>query len=414
MAISVLDTSSNYFTTTSSETVSYNNDVGSNCLVVAVCVYDSTDANRAIDTITYNSEALTVEQTTNYDGVDQSVYICYLTEPATGTNDLVVTLDGSCEDLGIVIYSLSGINIAAAVDAKNSNTSSTTYPTVSVTTNYANSLLIDAVYTGQNSVSEMTVGTGQTAAAQQDTGFEGYLSSYKAVTTATSYTMEWDDDETNDSISAVVAFRESAGSVTPTPSAQTLALAVQAPSVVVDAAPGPAAQTLALTVQAPTVDVTGSVTPTPSAQTLALAAQAPSVLIDATPAPAAQDLSVTVNAPSVVITGTLSLKTDYFGVVIETLSLKTDYFGVSGGISVTPEALSLTLAVMDTTIAADCKISPAVLALALSQLTSTVAAWTPKKYRRAGAPETKATRFNLSRKISINYRDISRTAARRP
>jgi hypothetical protein len=140
---------------------------------------------------------------------DSAIY--YLASPATGANNVVVTLSGTSGITGSAI-SLSGVDASPLGATANAYTASTNAPSLSVTTTQANSIIIDSFY--RNNANTMTAGAGQTE-FQDNTdlvyGTEGGGASYEMATTTGSYAMSWSWTTATAVSHAVAEFKAAAG-----------------------------------------------------------------------------------------------------------------------------------------------------------------------------------------------------------
>jgi hypothetical protein len=156
----------------------------------------------------------------------------YLAAPASGTNNIVVTVSGTTTKLGIAAISFTGVDQTTPIDVSGSTTGTSGTVTKSLTTTNANEYLLDAVtHLSANSPSSETgtvilndVASGVSTGAQ-----------YASAATAGSNSMSWTYPDpgdawaysvlapkvTNSSVNASIA--QSAATLTATTGTQTLA-----------------------------------------------------------------------------------------------------------------------------------------------------------------------------------------------
>lgn len=169
---------------------------------------------RTISSVTYAGVSMTQAVYSNGD-YDSAIY--YLVSPASGSNNVVVTLSGTSGFTGSAI-SLGGVDLTSPLGATNTAyTASTNAPSLSLTTTQANSIIIDGLY--RNNGDTMTAGAGQTEFQDNTTqvfGTEGGGASYEMTTTTGSYAMSWSWTSANAVSHAAAEFKEAGGSPTNT------------------------------------------------------------------------------------------------------------------------------------------------------------------------------------------------------
>jgi hypothetical protein len=184
-------------------------------LVVTVVSGEFTNVDRDVTGITYNGTAMTKEQELNNDDEHVLTEIWYLANPSTGANDVVVTFAGANDAVIVGAVSISGTNTSDPVDVSGSDfdTSETSSPSVTVTTNNDNSILIDSAISEQGSADKISVGADQIERYNDDMGSTFGLSSTEIGGNAGNYTMSWTDSD-NDEMwwSVVIAINEAGGS----------------------------------------------------------------------------------------------------------------------------------------------------------------------------------------------------------
>ena len=220
MAIAFDNANSSKVTGASSITFSKTNTGSNLILAVGVAITDATLADRTVSGITYNAVALTKirsdDDTTAPAGRSE---MWYLVNPATGANNVVVTMGGTNTVLAAGAISLTGAAQTGQPDANNGAVGANNTPTVNVTTVADNSWVVDVIRVVTPTVS--TAGAGQTErweqnASDDDNHAAGSTEGPK--TPAGSVTMSWTTEYKSWAISAA-SFSPAgeAPEVTPTP-----------------------------------------------------------------------------------------------------------------------------------------------------------------------------------------------------
>jgi hypothetical protein len=164
-------------------TYSINISSGSNlCLVVSIT---GRGAFGNLSSVKHNGVDLTkiVEVYSGPGSGGTSIWV--LDNPATGANDIVITGNGSVDYIYSGAVALAGVNTGDLIDAYASTIGPTpTDPSINVTTNYANSMLVDATRLDYSNAE----GSGQTLIYKHNDGFGA---SYKLAGGAGSQNMYW-------------------------------------------------------------------------------------------------------------------------------------------------------------------------------------------------------------------------------
>ena len=187
MAIA-FDATSSAKTVSSTTTLTYSHTcAGSNRMLVVGVQTDQISADPT--GVTYNGVAMTKAIGGSNAGGTRRSSLWYLADPATGANNVVVTL-GTASWTTSGAVSLTGTMPTIGVTGTNYATTGTPI-TVSVTTESANSWLVDSIYQNNGALS-LSVGAGQTQRYNEASadGFDGYGST-EPTTGAGSYTMSW-------------------------------------------------------------------------------------------------------------------------------------------------------------------------------------------------------------------------------
>lgn len=175
-----------------STSISWYHDVsGSNRVLVVLVAFDN-DAVANI-TATYDTVSMTAVVAGGVaDGDDGTVWAFYLANPNTGNNQVVVDFNAVIHNTHGYSALFTGANTSDPIDNYNSAYhGSTGNPTVSVTTNNANSMLVDIYKHEENDLGSGPQETGQTALYDNDNGTWISGCSYRPTTTAQAYSMTW-------------------------------------------------------------------------------------------------------------------------------------------------------------------------------------------------------------------------------
>ena len=164
-------------------------------LLVGVCVRNGA---AAVSGVTYNAVAMTQYATVTLGGT-QKLDIWRLIAPATGANDVIVTMAG-LSPFSVGISSYNGVDQTTPLGTSANATGAGGDPTVDVSS-AAGELVIDYFCEddGNTTIPTMTAGAGQTARANFTTGVVGFsrnVSSSEEAGAAT-VTMSWSDTAGN-------------------------------------------------------------------------------------------------------------------------------------------------------------------------------------------------------------------------
>lgn len=127
------------------------------------------------------------------------------------------------------------------------------------------------------------------------------------------------------------------GSITVTPSVQSVIASIQAPTIITDVTVSPSVQSVVASIQDPTVDISGNVTVLPSVLTVTASVQDPAISGTATITPSVFSVIASVQDPA-----------------------------ISGTATIIPSVLSSVASVQDPTISGDANVSPSVLSAVAS------------------------------------------------
>lgn len=143
---------------------------GSNLiLVVALALFDSVLGERTVSGITYNSVALTKIRSQDV-GSGERVELWYLINPSTGSNNVVITMGGTCSVIDSAAISLTGAKQSAQPDASNGVDSQSAEPNdITVTTVDDNCWIVGIIQWVNQSLGSPN--GGQTQMINTHTGF---------------------------------------------------------------------------------------------------------------------------------------------------------------------------------------------------------------------------------------------------
>lgn len=162
---------------------------GSNLLLLVGVASNSTNGTD-VSGVTYNGVAMTLIGTKA--SADNETYLFRLVAPAAGANNVVVSFT---EDriIRAGAVSVTGVNQATPIGATGNASGSGTDITVDVTTDTANSWILDAIASGAGAAHTLTVGAGQTSRWDLNGGANNRrgAGSTEPTTTTGAYTMNW-------------------------------------------------------------------------------------------------------------------------------------------------------------------------------------------------------------------------------
>ena len=210
MAIAVDATSSGEITSPATTTTVAHTCSGSDLVLVVATAYVDPSI---VSGVTYNGSAMTKSIERN-DGDYLNCQLWYIIDPSTGANNIVATHTntGTMKVFGV---SLTGAKTSDPIDVTGSETNGAgTDPSLAVTTNNANSILVDVV-TSPGAV--YTVGASQTEIDNVLSNSHTGAASYESGGAAGSYTMSWSEGGSNTSSHCILAVNE-APPITFTPS----------------------------------------------------------------------------------------------------------------------------------------------------------------------------------------------------
>ena len=179
-------------------------------LFVSVSSLDGTLADRIVSGITYNAVAMTLIDIA--DNPNHRSELWFLLAPATGANNVIVTMGGTCLRIWPGAVSYTGVS-QTTPEADNVATGTSTTASVAVTTLTNNAWVIDSM--GHAGAGDETVGAGQTERVESPTigGAQGNVSDEGPNTPAGSVTMSWTFGSSRIWATVAAAFRPAADPV---------------------------------------------------------------------------------------------------------------------------------------------------------------------------------------------------------
>lgn len=182
----------------SSYTFSHTVGAGSDLLLtVGISLFDTTDADRVINTLTYNGAALTQLRRDNSDTANVTSELRYKVGPSTGANTVSVTYAGTVTNSNAGAISFSGVDGSTPFEASNGVAAGacngTTNCALTLTTISDNAWTVDVV--GKDTTAtNITAQTGQTERYHTEGGNQDYGGSTKGpLSPATTTQHRWND-----------------------------------------------------------------------------------------------------------------------------------------------------------------------------------------------------------------------------
>lgn len=167
--------------------------------VDALFVVITTNQAQNVSGITYNGVAMT--QVSAITAATQKSWVYAIASPSTGSNNIVVDFSANCSYFHFAAAGFSGADTADIVGASTTYYSNSTTSTLngSLTTESANSWLLDFIAVGGDG-DTVTPGSSQTERAYlQNQGFETYISSLAVASpgaTTSNFTLNGTNDYT--------------------------------------------------------------------------------------------------------------------------------------------------------------------------------------------------------------------------
>lgn len=148
----------------------YHACAGSDRILLVWVVIDRFNGATAASAVTYNGVALS-RYGSNYTDGSHGIDLWYLVAPATGSNQLSVTITGTMAKPCVVSLSYTGVHQSSPLGTIASAYATSTNPTVNVSSG-ANELVVDCANLWTTAITA-TVGADQTERANIDTGSYG-------------------------------------------------------------------------------------------------------------------------------------------------------------------------------------------------------------------------------------------------
>lgn len=178
-----------------SETTNITVDSGSNLvLVVTYGGADSNETDRSISSISCNSGAFTLAAITGaYTATSTTttdIWIAYA--PTVGTYDCICTFGGTnlIGNLNYIVF--SGVKQTDQPDDVGTNSDASEPLTIDIITTVSGAVIIDAALADPDAATSMTPLSGQTETMDADSASITFGSGFEIVTTATTYTQQWE------------------------------------------------------------------------------------------------------------------------------------------------------------------------------------------------------------------------------
>jgi hypothetical protein len=201
-------------TTTYAHTVTSNTN---GLIALAVGAWNNGGTGTGLSGATYAGTAMTKITASSSLTAGGTFYteIWYLIAPSTGTNNIVATVSGKTDTLGLSSLSLTGVSQTTPVDTAGTFTGTTGIYTKSITTTAALDWMLDI--TSHLSANTANSNTGGTSIFNNATGGVGNASQYGIATSAGANSMTWTYPDVGDtgtySIAAFLASGGGGGSI---------------------------------------------------------------------------------------------------------------------------------------------------------------------------------------------------------
>jgi len=200
-SISVNGASAGYTNDAESFTINHPNVATFTNTVAVVAV--STESGVPVNSVTWEGLPMTEQRTDTFsDGAGSSIWTIALGSSGgcTGTCDVDVTLDEEKKSsTGIIVF--DGVHQTLPIDASTGSNGETKNPSVSITTNFANSLVVDAL-----SIESISITATDPQNWKADDGILG-ASQRQTTTTAGSYISDWTGGDNKKWALSVIALR---------------------------------------------------------------------------------------------------------------------------------------------------------------------------------------------------------------
>jgi hypothetical protein len=165
-----------------------------NIVWVAVSLWQDVAGTGSMSGITYNGVAMTAGPVITSGAMRSELW--YIIAPPTGTSTISATVSGATDERKFSAVSFAGVAQSSPVDTSNTQLTSGTSASISLTTTTANDMVIDSL--AHFGTQFMTAGSNQSTAFNSFSGSSGAAVSYKNAATAGSNTTSWTTTGTND------------------------------------------------------------------------------------------------------------------------------------------------------------------------------------------------------------------------
>lgn len=318
-------------------------------LIVGTSTESDTGGHTAqtVSGITYAGAALTKVRTDYI--TDNGTELWYKIAPATGANDIVVTMTGTVDGLFGAGLTFSGVDQTTPIDNHAGTTTTGTSISQALTTNVADAMIVN-IMQHYNSSAVLTPDANQTQRFNTPTtGDNDQAGGTRLVTTATSYTTSWTADISDGMTLSVLSLKPSGTNITVNAGVQSATFSTINPTVsaIKNKTVSPSVQSSAFSAVSPTITTTKNPTVSPSVQS-ATASQ-PSIQITVGDGVSAGVQSATFNAISPAITATRN-PTVSLGVQSGVLSQISPSVTVTSNKTVSPTVQSATFTQQNITV----------------------------------------------------------------
>jgi hypothetical protein len=196
-------------TTTYAHTVTSNTN---GLIALAVGAWNNGGTGTGLSGATYAGVAMTKISASSSLTAGGTFYteIWYLIAPSTGTNNVIATVSGKTDALGLASLSLTGVDQTTPVDTAGTFTGTTGIYTKAITTTAAADWMLDI--TSHLSANTASSNTGGTSIFNNATGGVGTASQYGTAATAGTNSMTWTYPDVGDiGTYSIAAFLASGG-----------------------------------------------------------------------------------------------------------------------------------------------------------------------------------------------------------
>lgn len=189
------------------------------CLIVPISTWNNGGTGTGCSAVLYGIQTMTLESGSTSSNTDFYTEIWSLLAPTTGTANIVATVLGKTDKLGLGVISFTGGNTTTAVDVAGTATGTSGTVTQSVTTTANSEYLVDVV-------SHLSANTASSSTGTQlyNNGAigAGMGTQYVTATTSGSNSMSWTYPDPGDKWAYSVVAIKAAGGGGTTPTDSTL------------------------------------------------------------------------------------------------------------------------------------------------------------------------------------------------